>query len=223
MTQKRPQHDAAPLSHIHGPLEFAAAFGATREVVEKLQLYESLLLTWQKAVNLVAPSTLDAIWHRHFADSAQLLSRGVKAKSWVDLGSGGGFPGLVIAILLTNHENHSVHLVESNSRKCAFLHEVARRTGAAVTIHEGRIEDLARGGQIGKADAVTSRALASLGQLLGLARPFFATDTIGLFLKGREAEQEIAEARKLWSFESVCVPSRTSSEGRVVEVTQLTS
>lgn len=209
------------LPHIRGPADFAAAFAVPRETVEKLELYADLLRQWQRAVNLVAPSTLDDVWHRHFADSAQLLGHAPNAKIWVDLGSGGGFPGLVIAILLANHENQFVHLIESNGRKCAFLSEVARHTGAAVEIHEGRIENFARGGQIGPADVVTSRALAPLKLLLHLAHGFFSERTLGLFLKGRDARQEIGEALPQWRFEFDCAPSRTSGEGMIVEVRNL--
>jgi len=214
------------LTHIAGPADFAAAFAVPRETVEKLELYAELLKKWQRAVNLVAPSTLGDVWHRHFADSAQLVQlaqRAPDANIWVDLGSGGGFPGLVIAILLANHENQFVHLIESNGRKCAFLSEVVRRTGVAAEIHEARIEDLARGGRIGQADVVTSRALAPLKLLLQLASGFCSDRTLGLFLKGRDARQEIAEAQPLYQFEFDCVPSRTGGVGMIVEVRKLGS
>ena len=209
--------------HVSGPAEFSAAFGVSREVVEKLELYAALLQMWQRAVNLVAPSTLGDLWHRHFADSAQLFRCAPTSESWIDLGSGGGFPGLVIAILLANQENQIVHLIESNSRKCAFLNEVARRTGAPAVVHEGRVEDFARGGQAGTADIVTSRALAPLDRLFGLAHGFFAENTVGLFLKGREANLELDEARRNWRFEYICLPSRTSGDGRIIEVRDLIS
>ncbi len=211
------------LTHIGGPAEFSTAFGVSREVVEKLELYAALLQTWQRAVNLVAPSTFGDLWHRHFADSAQLSGLAPTSKSWIDLGSGGGFPGLVIAILLANQENHVVHLIESNSRKCAFLSEVVRRTGAPAVVHEGRIEDIARGGQAGVADIVTSRALAPLSHLFGMAHGFFAENTRGLFLKGRDAGPELDEARRNWRFEYTCLPSRTSGDGRIIEVRGLIS
>jgi 16S rRNA (guanine527-N7)-methyltransferase len=209
--------------HISGREDFAALFSVPRETLERLELYAELLRKWQRAVNLVAPSTLDDIWHRHFTDCAQLIHRAPNAKIWTDLGSGAGFPGLVIAIVLANHENHTVHLIESNGRKCAFLSDVIRRTGAPAVVHEGRIEDIARGGRIGPADVVTSRALAPLGLLLQLAASFFAERTVGLFLKGREARQEIDEALRRWQFAYDCTPSRTSGEGRIVEIRQLIS
>lgn len=218
--------DAASFHHVpvvKGPSDFQKAFDVPRETVEKLEIYAALLARWQKAVNLVSPATLSDVWHRHFADSAQLATLASAPKSWVDLGSGAGFPGLVIAIHLANHKNCVVHLIESNGRKCAFLAEVARQTGASVRIHEGRIEDIAKSGVIGAADVVSSRALAPLGRLLGLAKGFFDGGTSGLFLKGREALQEIDEAKAQWRFDHRTVPSRTNADGCIVEVRNLTS
>ena len=148
MTQDRQQPPAVGI--IRGPEDFAAAFDVSRETIARLATYEALLRQWQKAVNLVAPSTLDAVWHRHFADSAQLLSLAPTARTWVDLGSGAGFPGLVVAILLASspspHASSAwgegigaeppaarVTLIESNARKCAFLREVVRQTGIAAS------------------------------------------------------------------------------------------
>lgn len=224
MAQNTPSEDSAmPLLDIRGPTDFARAFRVPRETVDKLELYADLLKQWQKAVNLVSPATLDHIWQRHFADSAQLVGLAPEAKSWVDLGSGGGFPGLVIAIMLTNHQNHVVHLIESNSRKCAFLSEVARQTGVQAVIHEGRVENIALGGRVGRADIVTSRALAPLNLLLGLASGFLAENTRGLFLKGRDAQQEIDEALMHRKFDYRCQPSCTSGESHIVEITRLIS
>jgi 16S rRNA (guanine527-N7)-methyltransferase len=206
---------------LAGPEDFARSFSVPRETVDKLVIYVQLLKQWQKAVNLVAPSTLEQIWHRHFADSAQILPYAAGSRLWVDLGSGGGFPGLVIAILLANHENRHVHLIESNGRKCAFLSEVVRKTGAPATVHAGRIEDIARAGTIGKADVVSSRALAPLVSLLGMACGFFGENSVGLFLKGREARQEIADAGKVWRFDYECVPSQTSDDGNIVIIRSL--
>ena len=212
-----------PIRYIEGPSDFQNAFGVPRETVEKLELYAALLTQWQKAVNLVSPSTLGDIWHRHFADSAQLAGLVSIPKSWVDLGSGAGFPGLVIAILLANHENCVVHLIESNGRKCAFLGEVARRTGVAVRVHEGRIENMVKSGAIGAADVVSSRALAPLDRLLGLAKEFFNSETCGLFLKGREAAREIDEAKRIWCFDHHTVQNHTNADGCIIEVRNLTS
>lgn len=203
---------------VSDPDSFARAFGVSHEIIERLEIYADLLHRWQKSVNLVAPSTLDQIWLRHFADSAQLIAVAPDAKIWADLGTGAGFPGLVIAILMANHNDRIVRLLESNGRKCAFLQEVARRTRAPVEILEGRIEDLTSSGRAGTVDVVTSRALAPLERLLGLARPLFGPHTRGLFLKGREARNEIAGASERWRFEWRLAPSQTDEEGQIVEV-----
>lgn len=217
-------HDSfRPVPHINGPADFRDAFAVPRETVEKLELYAALLTRWQKAVNLVSPTTLSDVWHRHFADSAQLARLASSPKSWVDLGSGAGFPGLVIAILMANHDNCSVHLIESNGRKCAFLADVSRQTGVRVQVHEGRIENIVKSGAIGAADVVSSRALAPLDRLLGLAQGFFGSGTSGLFLKGREASAEVDEARAQWRFDHRTIPSRTNADGCIVEVRNLTA
>ncbi len=205
-------------SNIANAADFARAFSVSHETVEKLELYERLLIQWQKAVNLVAPATIPQIWPRHFADSAQLLALAPDAKIWVDLGSGGGFPALVIAIMLANQGECIVHLIESNARKCAFLSEVARQTGAPARIHNARIADAAASGAVPAADAVTARALAPLDALLELALPFFSSASAGLFLKGREAQSEIADARKRWVFDLAIHPSISDAQGQILEI-----
>jgi len=198
---------------------FAARFAVSRETIGKLLAYDSLLRQWQKTINLVAPSTLDDTWGRHFADSAQLLALApAGAKRWLDLGSGAGFPGLVLAILLAARGGATMTLIESDSRKAAFLREVARKTGAPVDILCGRIENSATQTKV---DVITARALAPLPRLLDLAAPYFSDDTVGLFLKGREAQAEIDAALKRWDFTVALHPSLTDSEGRVVEVRAL--
>ena len=203
---------------IETPSEFARAFSVSHETMEKLEIYERLLLQWQKAVNLVAPKSLDALWQRHFADSAQLLPLAKNPKVWADLGSGGGFPGLVIAIMLANQKECEVHLIESNGRKCAFLSEAARQTEAPVRIHNMRIAEAAASGAIPKADIVSARALAPLDALLELAQPYFGDASAGLFLKGREAASEIAEAQKRWKFDLRSHPSLSEPDGRILEI-----
>ncbi len=203
---------------INNAEDFARAFSVSHETVEKLKLYESLLLQWQKAVNLVAPKTLPEIWRRHFANSAQLCALAPQAKTWSDLGSGGGFPGLAIAIMIANQKECSVSLIESNGRKCAFLSEVARRTGAPARVHNMRIADAASSGAVPVADVVTARALAPLDALLELALPFFGNASAGLFLKGREAGVEIADARKRWTFDLRVHPSLSDAQGQILEI-----
>jgi 16S rRNA (guanine527-N7)-methyltransferase len=237
-----------PLPQVRGPADFAAAFDVSRETISRLATYEDLLRQWQKAVNLVAPSTLEAIWHRHFADSAQLLPLAPAARTWVDLGSGAGFPGLVIAILLAGRavapapdpspqgggeplarKTPRITLIESNARKCAFLREVVRQTGisggpqpgVAVDILSTRIETAATQASLQAPDVVSARALAPLDKLLALAAPLFASSTVGLFLKGRDVAAELKAAEKLWTFNAELVPSRTEREGRIVVIRNL--
>lgn len=200
---------------------FARTFGAGEDVLKRLDIYERLLGRWQKGTNLVAASTLGQVWHRHFADSAQLLRFAGDWTSWVDLGSGAGFPGLVVAICVPNQEDKKVHLVESNMRKCAFIREVVRETGCSVEIHDSRIESLPAGDKVPSADIVSARALAPLDRLLALSSPLFAPGTTGLFLKGRQAEQELAEARTQWTFDARLHPSVTGPDGHIVEVGSL--
>lgn len=205
----------------YGPENFAAEFGISRETLARLTTYAALLAQWQKAVNLVAPSTLSDIWRRHFADSAQLLALSPPhTAAWLDLGSGAGFPGLVIAILLAGRggEAPRLTLVESDQRKAAFLGEVARRTGVSVDILAIRIENLATRFKLPAGGVVSARALASLTELLRLASPYLSGGSVGLFLKGREAESEVAEARRAWRFDAQLVPSVTDPASRVVVV-----
>jgi 16S rRNA (guanine527-N7)-methyltransferase len=193
----------------------------SRETHEKLDLLERELRRWQAIKNLVGPATLDHIWDRHIVDSLQLLELVPEARTWIDLGSGAGFPGLVLAIA-GQERGLKVHLVESNSRKCAFLRQIARLTGAAAMVHEARLETVIPG-FVGKVDVVSARALASLTQLLEWTEPMLKTGTIGLFPKGREVESELTEARKRWTFKADILPSRTDSEARILRITSIES
>ena len=179
-------------SAINGLAVFAEAFKVPRETIHRLSRYADLLAHWQNSTNLVAPATLPSLWSRHFADSAQLRDLAPDARLWLDLGSGAGFPGLVIAILQAGRPNFRMHLVEANKRKCAFLAEVARETAAPVEVHCARIEALAETTQRLVPEVVSARALAPLPRLLELAAPFFGAKTRGLFLKGREEEADSA-------------------------------
>ena len=208
---------------INSSEAFAAAYPVSRETLDRLVIYHDLLRQWGRVQDLVAPSTLDHIWHRHFADSAQVLSLAQPGKRWVDLGTGAGFPGMVIAILSMGQPGFAMTLVESSNRKCSFLREVARRTGAPVEILCMRIENLATQPMVAPTDYVTARALAPLAALLGLARPLIADTTVALFLKGREADAEVAAARRHWSFQAELTASRTDPAGRIVSIRQLKS
>ena len=212
---------ANQLPTIDGPEGFAEAFKVARETIHRLTRYAELLNHWQKAINLVGPSTLRDLWSRHFADSAQLRSLAPDARLWLDLGSGAGFPGLVVAILQTGTPDFRMHLVESNHKKCAFLAEVVRATEAPVDIHAMRIEELAERAQSLRPDVVSARALAPLPRLFELAAPFFGEGSRGLFLKGREAESEIEAAGPGWAFDARLHASLTAKDAGIVEVTGL--
>jgi 16S rRNA (guanine527-N7)-methyltransferase len=250
---------ASQIRTIAGPADFAAAFGVSREAIQRLETYEALLRHWQKTVNLVAASTLHAIWHRHFADSAQIVRLAPTAQSWLDLGSGAGFPGLVVAILLADapsphfswgegrgegqlrmpeqasapHPNPlpaekrgegmrpHVTLIESDTRKVAFLREVARKTGIGVDILSTRIETAATQSKLTRPEVITARALAPLDRLLGLAANLSSPTTVGIYLKGREAAAEIETAATTWDFAFETIDSLTDAAGRIVIVRNL--
>lgn len=188
---------------------FSDVLGVSRETCKKLEEYVSLLLAWQKKINLVSRETIDNVWLRHIWDSAQLsLSVIEKNYSIIDLGSGAGLPGVVLSIL--GYSN--LTLVESNSKKTAFLKTVKRKLGLDYQVAECRIEEL---GEI-QADVVISRALASLNLLLSYSFNFLTQETQFVFLKGKDYQREIAEAQKNWSFQVDSKQSITSAEGRVL-------
>jgi 16S rRNA (guanine527-N7)-methyltransferase len=209
------------LMPITGPQDFAEAFRVPRETIHRLIRYADLLTEWQGRQNLVSARSLGHVWDRHFADSAQLLRLAPDAKLWLDLGSGAGFPGLVIAILQANHARFRMHLVESTAKKCAFLSEVARATEAPVEIHCMRIEELSRHATSLKPEIVSARAVAPLPRLLELAAPWFQPGVKGLFLKGRDAKQEIEAAKRHWSFACRLHPSLTAADSTIVEIGDL--
>jgi 16S rRNA (guanine527-N7)-methyltransferase len=214
------------MNHIAGVADFERAFGVSRETLGRLEIYAGLLQQWQKTINLFAPSTLDDVWHRHFSDSAQLIVLAPAGPlNWLDLGSGGGFPGLVAGLLLAERGGCRLTLVESDGRKCAFLREVVRQTGLggllAVDILAERIETAANTTKVSSADVISARALAPLERLLGWCQPYFGPKTVGLLPKGRDFEAEIVAARKLWAFDADLVPSQTQADGRIVVVRAL--
>jgi len=192
------------------------SLAVSRETIERLEVYEALLLKWQKIKNLVAPSTLDQIWSRHFADSAQLIELAPDARKWVDLGAGGGFPGLVVAIQLTGLPGAEVHLVESDNRKCAFLREVARAVEAPVIVHHMRIEACYEA--VGNVDVVSARALAPLQILLDLSTPFIEKGAKCLFLKGQDVDAELTATTTYSRVKIQLVDSKTDRSGRIVVV-----
>jgi 16S rRNA (guanine527-N7)-methyltransferase len=163
----------------------------SRETEERLAVFVDLLDRWRGKTNLIADSTFASVWTRHIADSAQLLALAPQAKRWLDMGSGAGFPGLVIAIALANAPGAVVHCVESDQRKCAFLREAARSTGAAAAIHPVRVETIDPEG-FGPVDAVTARAFAPLPLALELARPWLERGATAVFPRGESARDQIA-------------------------------
>ena len=301
------------VQHVRDADDFARLFDVSRETAGRLEIYAALLVKWQKTINLVAQSTVGDVWHRHFADSAQVVGvalsqiaasgspplpnpppqggresdlfldlasrtrlkshatpsplvgegrgggepqvsivgaqstgRGTgsmpaaaphpgplplqgqgerEQRHWLDLGSGGGFPGLVAAILLAERGGWRVTLVESDQRKCAFLREVVRETGLkaamAVDIVADRIESAANHSRVGIADVVSARALAALPRLLGWSAPFFSLETVGVFLKGREAVADVEAAQGLGGWAFALVPSVTEAGASVVVVRRI--
>jgi 16S rRNA (guanine527-N7)-methyltransferase len=193
----------------------------TEEQRFRLQIYESLLIKWQKRLNLVAPSTVSNIWHRHFEDSLQLLPLAGHWRRWVDIGSGAGFPGMVVAVMSPSQE---VHLVESDKRKASFLAEVSRETGAGVHIHAERIE-MALPGLVGSLhfDVISARALAPLGKLLRYAEPVLQQGARGLFLKGKELAGELTDSSVGDTFSYELVNSATERHAKIVVVRYLKS
>lgn len=203
------ERDPEPLSAA----AFAAQCGVSRETLDRLQRYLALLEHWQKAINLVGPATLRDPWRRHFWDSAQLLPHiPPGARSLLDVGSGAGFPGMVLAILGVP----GVALVESDGRKAAFLREVARETGTEVTVHAVRLEALI--GQIAMPDVITARAITSLDLLLDHIKLYMAPNTICLLHKGRQVDAEIDQARKRWTMTLEKIPSETDPDGVILRV-----
>jgi 16S rRNA (guanine527-N7)-methyltransferase len=192
----------------------------SRETEARLDRYLDLLVEWQAKTNLVAPSTLPNLWTRHIADSLQLLGLAPSAKTWVDLGSGGGFPGVVLACALKEIPGANVHLIERNAKKAAFLREALRVTSAAGTVHLADIRDTVDR-ITGPVDCVTARALAPLHQLIGFAEPLLGRGAKALFLKGQDVEAELTEATKYWKIEPQLHSSRTGGHGWIVELDRI--
>jgi 16S rRNA (guanine527-N7)-methyltransferase len=233
---RRPYRDrerkSSPRGRIRpdpGPVELAdraralALTPVSRETLERLDRFVALLLTWQRTISLIAPSTVPHLWTRHVADSLQLLDLAPHARVWVDLGAGGGFPGLVIACALAGRPGAHVHLVESNTKKAAFLREAQRLTQTPASVHAARIEDFAASFE-GPVDVVTARAVAPLKSLLDRCFLLLGkSGAMGLFPKGQNAELELGQAResrtaKAWTMNATLLPSRTDPAGRIIVI-----
>jgi 16S rRNA (guanine527-N7)-methyltransferase len=199
-----------------------AMFDLSRETVARLDRFVDLLLTWQRHTNLIAPSTIPSLWTRHVADSLQLLDLAetpyAKPSVWLDLGSGGGFPGLVIACALADVPGAQVHMVESITKKATFLRDAIGETKAPGIVHNTRIESLARTFDAAAVDYVTARAVARLPDLLKMVFPFVEKGAKALLLKGQDLDHELTESTKHWHIQAETVPSRTSKDGRILIV-----
>lgn len=194
----------------------------SRETVEKLEHFASLFQKWARSINLVAPSTLGDLWQRHILDSLQLYQLSPAPKTWVDLGSGGGFPGVITAICLSEAENGWVHLVESNNKKAAFLRVALRETGARGSVHPIRIE--AAPAEIPHCDAISARALADLSQLLDHCAPWMLLErskTVAFFHKGRDYQQEVDKAVSRFEFDLIKHASVVEPDSVVLEIANL--
>lgn len=197
------------------PRQVQQALGVDDATREKLEAYLALLVKWQARINLVAPATLADAWSRHILDSGQLFGLMAETPGPVlDLGSGAGFPGLVLAIM----GRDDVVLVESDTRKAAFLQEAARVTGAKVAVEACRIEAL----RPIRAGIVTSRALAPVAELLHYARPFASESTVYYLLKGERAEAELTTARKRWNMSVHRIPSQSDTRGVILRLEGVT-
>jgi 16S rRNA (guanine527-N7)-methyltransferase len=196
----------------NNPAEFQQATNVSRETLDKMIVYAELLAKWQTSINLVSNKSINDMWHRHFYDSAQLapiiIKLGHKDPICVDMGSGAGFPALVLAIMGVG----SWTLVESDTRKCVFLNEVARQCDISVTIRNERLE----GVEDLQADIVTARAFAPLDRLLGFAEGVMKPSGVGIFPKGQRYREELAEAREHWSFSVETEPSDTDDNGNIL-------
>lgn len=196
-----------------------AAGPVSRETFEGLAAFESMFRTWASRINLAAPSTLNDIWDRHILDSAQLAPLVPQARRYLDLGSGGGFPGLVLAFLLKEKPGGHIDLVESNRKKAGFLQAVAGQFSLPARVHGCRIDEKIRGFE--QPEVVTARALAPLPLLLDLAFPWLSTGARGFLHKGRDYRQEIQESSLKWQYDLVEHPSKLDADSVILEITDL--
>jgi len=197
------------------PEEFANITNVSRETLDRLILFTELLDKWQKSINLVGKQSMPDLWRRHMLDSAQLVRHVPEgARVITDLGTGAGFPGMILALLL----DIEINLVESSGKKITFLREAARITGAPVSLYHGRIEKV----RLPKGNLIVARALAPLDKLLGLATPHLAPGGACLFLKGRTVDEELTTAIKNWKMHVQQFPSATDASGKIMLIQDIT-
>jgi 16S rRNA (guanine527-N7)-methyltransferase len=197
------------------PEGFLHVVGAAGAQLDDLEAFRLMLARANAQMNLVGDSTLEDFWRRHFLDSAQLLWFSPGARRWADLGSGAGLPGVIIAILLKGRPGAKVHLVESMGKRCRFLASVVEALNLPAEIHNVRAESLKL-----TVEVVTARACAPLSKLLSFAEPYLARGARGLFLKGKDVEAEVAEARTLWRFDAELLSSLSDPRGRVLSISE---
>jgi len=203
-------------ARVFDAASFAAAAQAGPSQMADLERYRQYLVDWNARLNLVGASTLEQFWSRHAWDCAQLRPLAPEAKTWADLGTGAGFPGIVLAILGKGQEGFHAHLVESVAKKCRFLSEVVMGLDLPATVHNARAEDLDL-----TVDVVTARAMAPLWRLLGASQGYFRRGATGWFLKGQDVASEVEEATRYWDFEADIRPSQSDERGRIVHVRRL--
>ncbi|HMJ43225.1 MAG TPA: 16S rRNA (guanine(527)-N(7))-methyltransferase RsmG [Pseudolabrys sp.] len=193
----------------------------SRETETLLDSFVETLLLATEHQNLIGPSTIPTVWTRHVADSLQILDLAPDAKTWVDFGTGAGFPGIPIACALKDRPGAMIHLVESVGKKAAFLRDAVAATGVPAQVHHMRAEDFpaSHGDSV---DVVTARAVSPLKVLFELAFPLITRGAVGLFPKGQDVDAELTEAARYWIIEAKKAPSKTSPEGAIVIVTGLT-
>jgi len=204
------------MSGIMTAAEFQRRTDVSRETLDKFICYCEMLIKWQKSINLVSNSSLEDMWRRHFYDSAQLIDYiDIKNKPLkiLDLGSGAGFPGLVLSILGAGE----VHLVEGVGKKCSFMKQIIQKTAIDAIVHNERIEDMAAF----PVDLISSRACADLEKLLDLTSRFMTADTQCLFLKGEKAEQELERAAIRWNFTVKKYPSKSEESGMILLLSEI--
>jgi 16S rRNA (guanine527-N7)-methyltransferase len=189
----------------------------SRETFGRLEIIVSQLEKWQARINLVSPGTMSSVWQRHIADSLQLVALAPEALRWIDLGSGGGFPGLVVAAAFAEKPGFQMVLVESNGKKCAFLRETARLAGLPSDVLQGRIEDVVLK-LPDRFDVVSARALAPLNILLELAEPLLAKGATGMFPKGQDVDDELRTATISWNLDADLIHSQTEAAAAIVMV-----
>lgn len=203
--------------HDTGRNDTLVKLGVSRETTAALDAYVGFLSHWNAKTNLVGSSTLPNIWSRHILDCGQIMLHYPDGSgNWLDLGSGAGLPGLIVAIL-TRGQAKKVHLIESNAKKCAFLHHVARELDLNVEIHCSRIE-VVLPALVDEVQVVTARALAPLSELLHLCEPLWRAQRTGLFFKGQHIGEELTEAAKSWKMSYSLIPSLVSHESCILRI-----